>query len=604
MSDVGMYIGIAAGCIVLLGISGGILYRKHRQEVLAKEAFEQQAQERLQQVADLNLPPFYADHERDPVCIYEHELPPDILPSVQPIFVQAASNDDSGLILPEEDPLYTGPRDPEVQSPYSIPLTSQADSGIGATGNPFDTPVVDPTRHGGYFDPSNMPTPPPLAAAALGSSHPPAPSSPLSHTSSSSQVPRTFINQEMLNRARVRAPPDYDTPNVVVDRSPLYHPSTHSLSPYSEGSRLVQEGYFSNVRIRAHTFSHSPSSHTSFPEFLRQLQQQHLQQNQGQQQHPPPEETRQEGVDSELSATPRYSAEFPSSIPHEQILEEHQRSRALYDQLTLVESSHSSLSFPLQSPVSFSSASSSSPRTSSHTSSPLLPLEPSMMAPSILRRQGSRGRGGLRLRASTLGESSRGLIQRVHSLLRHSTSASNGSSPMMSPHLGDSHIVPMEGSLHAATHSVDVSMIGLGLELEERGTLVSQETHAQEQGQDQVTEIESEVQEGENNDMAEVQTCSVSTIPSGRTLSMRSSISADSLSLTISDTSKVSEDAHDEEENGLEGTANECVSKSLRQQLSYPQAQAPPHMPVAGQRLGESEASAVAEHAPIPLVVS
>jgi hypothetical protein len=51
MSELGMYFGIAVGCIALLGVCGGILYRKYQQEKQVKVAFEQQTQERLQQVA-------------------------------------------------------------------------------------------------------------------------------------------------------------------------------------------------------------------------------------------------------------------------------------------------------------------------------------------------------------------------------------------------------------------------------------------------------------------------------------------------------------------------------------------------------------------------
>src|SRR5690554_3699527 len=54
--------------------------------------------------SDMAMPPVYDDHQLDPVCIYEHELPPDVLPTVQPILVHSAS-DDHHDIPPEEDPL-------------------------------------------------------------------------------------------------------------------------------------------------------------------------------------------------------------------------------------------------------------------------------------------------------------------------------------------------------------------------------------------------------------------------------------------------------------------------------------------------------------------
>jgi hypothetical protein len=120
-----MYFGIAIACLTLLGVCGGILYSKYRQDMRAKVAQEQQIQERLQQVADLNLPPFYVDHELDPVCIYEHELPPDVLPPEQPIFVHSAFSDEGMLIPPEDDPLFAQGNGSTARSPESPSANNQ-----------------------------------------------------------------------------------------------------------------------------------------------------------------------------------------------------------------------------------------------------------------------------------------------------------------------------------------------------------------------------------------------------------------------------------------------------------------------------------------------
>ena len=58
MSAVGMYFGIAIGCVSLVGVCGAILYHKYRQDLKAEQAVEQavaqELQERLQQVAGVH----------------------------------------------------------------------------------------------------------------------------------------------------------------------------------------------------------------------------------------------------------------------------------------------------------------------------------------------------------------------------------------------------------------------------------------------------------------------------------------------------------------------------------------------------------------------
>ncbi|KAF9149832.1 hypothetical protein BG015_008344 [Linnemannia schmuckeri] len=609
MSELGMYFGIAIGCIALLGVSGGILYRKYRQDRLVKVAHEQQTQERLQQVADLNLPPFYIDHELDPVCIYEHELPPDVLPPVQPIFVHSASTDEVMLVPPENDHFFGQGNGNGAQTPLESPSTtnnstnehpamffSPAIEANAETGERPATPGVlttsGPAIGGeGYFDLAIMPTPPPPAVVSMSLSPRPTTPSSIFSTSSSAPVPRP-INQEMLNLARVRAPPSYDVPNVVVDRSPLYHPSTHSphsvsspFTSYSEDShQQMQDDYFGHVRLRAHTFSHPSSSQFPNQSFLQQLQSQHQQQQQQQQMEGGEEREEQ------LPETPRYSLEFPSDVPHEHHLEHHQRSRALYD--NSVSGSPQALS-----PASFSSRSSwdyydrdngtivrlqdQSPSISSlpgsHSSSPLLMFETTTTTRSSRR---SPGGGGLRARASTLGESSKALMQRMHSLLRHSTSysGSRDSTPATSPHLAP---VTIEGSSSASgsssTQGGGMPMVGLGLEY--GGHIAHEPQQIQERNRAQVVVVVDGPEEEECTGT------SISAFPSSASLG---SVSQHTLPSTVSLSSDNEQDressvtdvAEEEDEEEEEEEENRSVSKTQRQHAPPEPMQTMP-MPLA-----------------------
>ncbi|KAG0279416.1 hypothetical protein BGZ95_001287 [Linnemannia exigua] len=603
MSELGMYFGIAVGCIALLAVSGGIIYRKHRQDAKVKLAVEQEVQDRLQQVV---------------VCIYEHELPPDVLPPVQPIFVHSAS-DDTMHIPPEDDPLVAqSSAAREIQSPsitsttnhhpamlFSPPITIDHPE----TGRP-GTPLSAAQAQESYFEPINinMPTPPPQAA--LFSPVMQGPTTPSSVFSSSSipTVPRS-INQEMINLARVRAPPSYDVPNVVVDRSPLYHPSTHS-SPYTSFTEdgHLQDDYFGHVRNRAHTFSH-PSSSLPNQAFLQQLQQHHRQQLQQQQQQQQEQHYRQPLEEEELPATPRYSLEFPSDVPHELHLEQHQRSRAQYDNSVLIQSPSSFTTIRswdyeqgIQSHDRPSPSFSTQSQPGSHTSSPLLMFEQTTTFPSPGSTGGSSRRGsrpGLRARASTLGESSKALMQRMHSLLRHSTSAqSRDSTPASSPRLAAASILGGDGGVGSfeGEGSAGVPMVGLGLGLEYSGHVAPEPvvpTQAQEQEHGQVVVVVDEPEEETGDNAAATATipitASASTAAAARPsgpISLRSSPSIESLALTLSIDNDMHEHASEGADNADSDTNDrevevseddESVSKS---HLQHAQP-APPAEPMA-----------------------
>ncbi|GJJ75208.1 hypothetical protein EMPS_07566 [Entomortierella parvispora] len=428
----GIYAATAVGVIALLGVGAGILYRKHCQDKMEQQAREQVIQERMQHAADLNLPPLYVDHEQDPVCIYEHELPPDALPPVQPILVHSISEDHI-LIPPEEDPLVVSPTVQRTFSALGMPVDTVADESFVVIEelNAMDTTeatVTETTRLpnvaiastspsgtstpqtnqsntsstrpslvmrltglSGLSTPTSMSTPPEGAS--------PATSFTQAQSPAAAVLSPRIIDREMLNRARLRAPPSYDVPNRVIDRSPhmiQYLSPEHPQDDFYLPSACVRDDYFGRVRVRAHTVSHPPQS---------SLHQQH-------------QLSEAIAGNENRPETPRYSLEFPSHVPHHQHLERHQRARAL---ATMESSPEPSLNEQQSwdgdigpQSIRMEARSYSQPYYSSSN------MELGIgNSPSSLRNYSSSNRSrpiGMRSRASTLGESSKLLIQRMQTL--------------------------------------------------------------------------------------------------------------------------------------------------------------------------------------------
>ncbi|KAF9423770.1 hypothetical protein BGZ94_008171 [Podila epigama] len=469
MSEVGLYVAIAAGVIALLAIGAGILYYKHRQDIKHRQIHERIIRERLQHVVENNLPPFYSDHELDPVAIYDHELPPDVVPATEPIIVQSASDD--LVILPEEDPLVTSPSflrslsNPLMATTHSSPImaalagtTTTTTTAVATTATAGAEPIVlsnaisDET---GALDSNTV-------SLAIGSATPSPSAQPLARSpallprSSSSSfhsmngdsnllttrpslsslssahtrdmpiatpaaallspMPQTPIMtplppitpEELLDLAQLPPPPHYDVLNRIVDRSPMVELTSFNFGspmPLSTSPQVplaTATDYFGQHRARSHTFSHPPPPASVH----HHLYQQHLHHSQS-----------HVGIHQEqsLPPTPRYSLEFPSHIPHEQHLERYQRARAS--------------SFRVETP----------PLSEAENSPHMLHLQgrslsqpgyyqPSIDASHLSDSQGSSinsGRrrripGGARSRSSTLGDSSKLLLQRVHSLWKKS----------------------------------------------------------------------------------------------------------------------------------------------------------------------------------------
>ncbi|KAF9559324.1 hypothetical protein EC968_006650 [Mortierella alpina] len=450
----GMYAGAAVGIIALLGIGAAILYRKHQQDLKDMAAREQVVQERMQHVVDMNLPPFYVDHELDPVCIYEHELPLDAIPPVQPILVHSPS--DEHIIPPEDDPLASSPtvRPPlprELSSSFRFPSSSSSTNNLEQqVGNEAVSPSSATSPTADHVDAAqetlHSPT---LSVQVANMPTPPAPAALLSPALEAAAGSPRLINEEMLNLARLPAPPSYHVPNRVIDRSPHHHPHSHHQHSYSAsdasqltGPSRIRDDYFGAVRIRSHTFSHPPPQQ-------QQQQQQRTRQDQ----------------EEDLPPTPRYSLEFPSHVPHQRHLEQYRRARAQH-----ARGAPTCPSSPMVPQSVFDSDASAGPqafrmqeRSYSQPYDPTWSMSNSSLEDGLgpRRQQQQRRPGTPRSRASTIGESSKLLMQRMQVLWKKT----NGSASTL-----NSPYVSGQNSLNASTIHVDdrqgdgSSIVGLGMD--------------------------------------------------------------------------------------------------------------------------------------------
>ncbi|KAG0217620.1 hypothetical protein BGX33_010017 [Mortierella sp. NVP41] len=86
-TQVAIYIYAFLGMTAFMGLFAGLICHRHRKMVNQHRAYERMAQERMQQVQEENLPPFYIDHVRDRACVFEGELPPDNFPRALEVVV-------------------------------------------------------------------------------------------------------------------------------------------------------------------------------------------------------------------------------------------------------------------------------------------------------------------------------------------------------------------------------------------------------------------------------------------------------------------------------------------------------------------------------------
>ncbi|KAG0022525.1 hypothetical protein BGZ81_008493 [Podila clonocystis] len=419
MADVGIYVAVAVGSSVLLSVCVAILYRKHQQDLKELRQQEQIIRDRFQLVAENNLPPFYIDHELDPVAIYEHELPPDVVPVSEPILVQSSSED---AISPEEDPLVSSPPFTRGLSTPRIPSNQASDSNTTTTSAPEETlPPVSPPRQDSLSESiDGLAQTVGQSSPATNFTNPTSPEPAMVGSPMSSNTPIT--HEELLTLAQLPPPPSYDVPNRIIDQSPMMELSSFNFgSPLSSSSTSYPErvlipsapsDYFTH-RARSHTFSHPSSA----PHHRHMYRHQH---------HHSESQVRHQHSDA-LPQTPRYSLEFPSHIPHELHLRQYQQARAS-SFMTSSSSTSSAYSTPrldASSPHMLQSRSFSQPGSgyyhpSGATSSETLALGGSRRARQV---------PGVRGRSSTIGESSKLLIQRMQSLWRKTSGGSSGAMP-------------------------------------------------------------------------------------------------------------------------------------------------------------------------------
>ncbi|KAF9347596.1 hypothetical protein BGX26_000941 [Mortierella sp. AD094] len=495
MVSAGAIVGIVIGSIVVVAACGGILYY-YRDHIISEfsSPTQQETQEQRQQVVvDQTVPPDYVDHELDPVCVYEHELHPDVVAPVQPILVHSPSAD--FIIPPEEDPLIAST--PSLRGGASFMTFPEASSTLSAstTSPPYQHDEQQKQQQQRMQMLQNIPPPTPTSVNTASLSTPPIMGSPLSITSS----PR-FINQSMLNMARLASPPSYDVPNRVIARSPLAHPHSHHhhsrsasdacqfmLSPTS--TQRAPQDYFGQVRTRSHTFSH-PEPYQSPATTVTSAT------------PPPPHHHHHQG---ETPDTPRYSLEFPSNVPHEHHLEEHQRARVQYaqweaslyrrdDERQDQQDSH----YIQMQDQPFSQI--YSPALS--TSSSFTPNTRNAVFRSGSPSSSIQGRGraspGARPRASTIGESSKLLIQRMQTLWRKTSQSPGGAggSDGFSPRFENSSTPNLQYQQQYQHYDhqqhqqqeMESGFVGLGTEQQ------------QQQGEHQVQQAEAEA-ESENSDV-------------------------------------------------------------------------------------------------------
>ncbi|KAF8972417.1 hypothetical protein BGZ46_010087 [Entomortierella lignicola] len=423
MVAAGAIAGIVIGSIIIVAACGGIMYyyKEYIVSSFATNTRQEMTRVQRQVSVDETVPPDYIDHALDPVCVYEHELPPDVVAPVQPILVHTTSSEH--IISPEEDPLFVSSHSlPRDGSYIAIPAITTSFSADMEEINTVSNLNVDESERQGASDSlsqrsitPNLPTPGSSVTSITASSlRTPSLSSysPLSIASS----PR-FVDQNMLNMARLTSPPSYEVQNRVVSRSPLGNPRSHHhqhsrstsdthqfmLSPATI-QRPPQEDYFSQVRTRSHTFSH--------PEPFQ------------------PHVAAAQQTQGELPSTPRYSLEFPSNVPHERHLEEHQRARSQYP---MWESSiyredgdeqgnnEQSIDMPFAQ-VYTPPRQSSGLFTPNTTDAVFGSGSPSGSS----NRQRRAGPVGARPRATTIGESSKLLIQKMQSLWKKTPEIGGG----------------------------------------------------------------------------------------------------------------------------------------------------------------------------------
>ncbi|KAG0329055.1 hypothetical protein BG004_002424, partial [Podila humilis] len=327
-AEVAIYVSALLAMTGILGIFAMMIYRKHKKQFKMNLSHILDTQERRQQAIDLNLPPFYIDHIRDPI-VHDHE------PTLETVMVQVPNN--GQLYSPttlQTEPVITSSNTPP-QSGTIIDFESNS-NGRQSILPPLVTPRIVTTS----LSASTMSSAAITAGSSTGSlmATIPTPTPTPSSGSDSDFGGAAVLAPEMVDLSDLPPPPSYDVPNVVVERSPILVPSLHS-SPSSTGVPTLALG--SNAS--ALSLSLSPSLTATSATFVSTT----VRNEEGDEglpstsisgtihtignQHQLYRQISDGAGSRSSSETPRYSAEFDSNVPHEVRLQEYRRARAMSD---------------------------------------------------------------------------------------------------------------------------------------------------------------------------------------------------------------------------------------------------------------------------------
>ncbi|KAG0087360.1 hypothetical protein BGZ93_003520 [Podila epicladia] len=319
--EVVIYVSAFLGMTGIMGVFAFMIYRKNQRHLQHNLAYIQTIHDRRQQAIDLNLPPFYVDHVRDPV-VHDHA------PTLEAVVVESGN----GQIYSPS----SRPSSPSTSSAYSSRNFAIAATDLESNLGGRESILPPLTRPRVTFSSMSTSSSSSSAATALATAP----------ISSPSFVP--VIVPEEIDLSDLPPPPSYDVPNTVVERSPTLERSptseftvpTLSLALGSNSSALLLSlspslaATFVSIASTPEgdevsalqSIGNANNSTVLEAEQIRQTPPSGQQHHHQHQRHPS-----DDGSDFE---TPRYSAEFDPNVPHEVHLQQYRRARALSDAST------------------------------------------------------------------------------------------------------------------------------------------------------------------------------------------------------------------------------------------------------------------------------
>ncbi|KAG0013652.1 hypothetical protein BGZ81_000912 [Podila clonocystis] len=314
--EVAIYVSAFLGMTGIMAVFALMIYRKNQRQLQQNLAHIRIIHDRRQQAIDLNLPPFYVDHVRDPV-VHDHA------PTLETVVVESGNG--------------------QIYSPSSLRTPSLSTSPVSTSGT-FAIVATDLESNLGGRE-SILP---PLTRPRVIFSSASTSSSSAAIAIATSPISPSFgpVVPEEIDLSDLPPPPSYDVPNIVVERSPTLEPSPTSgptvpalsLALGSNASALslsLAPSLAATSTSIASTLerdevSISPSIGNTNSDIV--LEQEQIRQTPpSEQQH---QHLRHSSDDGSAFETPRYSAEFDPNVPHEVHLQHYRRARALSDAST------------------------------------------------------------------------------------------------------------------------------------------------------------------------------------------------------------------------------------------------------------------------------